>query len=247
MLNISLAQKWLISISFLTLFIAVILITAPIPQDLDYHLLSNNRYRFGIPNFANVISNLPFTIIGLMGLFLCLNDKSKASLSWLTFFVGLIFVAMGSSYYHLNPNNQTLVWDRLPMMISFMALFVALLTENIPGFNEKPALPIAILLGFSSVIYWHYTDDLRFYGFMQLAPLAAIPVILFFYKAQYTHRYYLMYGLLCYLLAKVFEMADKFFFELSGQLLSGHTIKHLLSAAATYCVYLMLKKRQNIQ
>lgn len=247
MFNISSNQKWLISIAFFILFIAVILITAPIPQDPDYHLLTDNRYRFGIPNFADVVSNVPFTIIGLMGLFLCLNDESKISLSWLTFFVGLIFVAMGSSYYHLNPNNQTLVWDRLPMMISFMALFVALLTENILGFNEKPALPIAVLLGFSSVIYWHYTDDLRFYGFMQLAPLAAIPVVLYLYKGQYTHRYYLMYGLLCYLLAKVFEMADKFFFELSGQLFSGHTIKHLFAAAATYCVYLMLKNRQNVQ
>lgn len=237
-------HKWLISIAFIILFISVILITAPIPQDPGYHLLSNDRNWFGIPNFADVISNLPFALIGLVGLFLCTDNN--ASSSWLTFFIGLILIALGSSYYHLDPNNQTLVWDRLPMMISFMSLFAALLSENVPGCNNKTVLPIAVLLGLSSVIYWHYTNDLRFYGFMQLAPLAAIPLILYLYKGQFSHRCYLMYGLLFYILAKVFELADRFIFELTGQLFSGHTIKHLLAAAATYCIYLMLKKRHII-
>ena len=244
MLTVTLSQKWLICIAFITLFISILLITTPIPQDPAYHMLTDNRYGFGIPNFADVISNLPFAIIGLMGLFLCINNN--VSLSWLSFFIGLIFVALGSSYYHLNPNNQTLVWDRLPMMISFMSLFAALLTENVPDINERPALLIAILLGLFSVIYWYYTDDLRFYGFMQFAPLAAIPLILYLYKGRYTHRHYLLYGLLFYILAKIFELTDKFIFEQSGQLFSGHTIKHLLAAAATYCIYLMLKKRHFI-
>ena len=244
MLTVTLSQKWLIFLAFIILFICILLITAPIPQDPAYHMLTDNRHRFGIPNFSDVISNLPFAVIGLMGLFLCINNN--VSLSWLSFFIGLIFVALGSSYYHLNPNNETLVWDRLPMMISFMGLFSALLTENVPDLDEKLVFPIAILLGLSSVTYWHYTDDLRFYGFMQLAPLAAIPLILYLYKGRYTHRNYLLYGLLLYILAKVFELADKFFFELTGQLFSGHTIKHLLAAAATYCIYLMLKKRHFI-
>ncbi|NOQ13607.1 MAG: hypothetical protein GQ583_03875 [Methyloprofundus sp.] len=244
MQTITTTQKWLIFIALIILFIGIILLTVPLPQDPAYHLLANKRDWFEIPNFADVISNLPFVIIGLMGLFLCIDKH--ISLSWRTFFIGLILVALGSSYYHLNPNNQTLVWDRLPMMISFMSLFVALLIENIPGINEKTALAIAIFLGLCSVIYWHYTNDLRFYGFMQFAPLAIIPAMLYLYKGHYTHRHYLMYGLLFYILAKVFELADKFIFELTGQVFSGHTIKHLLAAAATYCIYLMLEKRHVI-
>jgi len=226
------------------LLAGILLITDPIAQDPAYHLLADHRHWLGASNFANVFSNLPFAIVGILGLFLGFKENSQTKLSWQTFFIGLIFVAVGSSYYHLNPNNQTLVWDRLPMMISFMALFVALLIENIPEFNEKIALPIAVLLGLSSVIYWDWTDDLRFYGFMQFAPLLAIPVMLYFFDGKYSHRHYLAYGLVFYVLAKVFELTDTLIFELTGQIVSGHTIKHLLAAGATYFIFLMLKQRK---
>lgn len=245
MLTISSDKKWLIIITCLILLVSLFQITDPIPQDLNYHLLADTRQWLNIPNFANVISNTPFAVIGLLGLFFYAEINSEATLSWSIFFIGLIFVAIGSGYYHLNPNNQSLVWDRLPMTISFMGLFVALLIENVPGLSEKLILPVAILLGLSSVIYWHYTDDLRFYGIMQFAPLAAIPVILYRFNGCYSHRQYLIYGLLFYILAKVFEFADKFIFEHSGELLSGHTIKHLLAAAATFYIYLMLKERHS--
>ena len=245
MLTTKTRHKWVISIiiTFIILFICILLITDPIPQDPAYHLLADKGQWFMIPNFADVISNLPFATTGLAGLFLCLRNNRETSLSWLVFFVGLVFVAAGSSYYHWHPNNQTLVWDRLPMTVCFMSLFVALLSENVSARFEKSLLPAAILLGVSSVIYWRYTGDLRFYAFIQFGTLMAIPAILCLYKSQYSHRHYLLYGLLFYILAKVFELNDKFIFELSGQLFSGHTVKHLFAAAATYCVYLMLKKR----
>ncbi|MBE0469245.1 MAG: ceramidase domain-containing protein [Methyloprofundus sp.] len=220
----------------------ILVITGPVPQDLVYHLLVDQRQWFTVPNLANIISNLPFATIGLSGLILCFRNKAIGP-SWLTFFISLALVAPGSSYYHLKPNNQTLVWDRLPMTICFMSLFAALIVENISSRYEKVLLPSAILLGLSSVIYWHFTNDLRFYAFIQFTTLLSIPLILNFYQGQYSHRHYLLYGLLFYVLAKLFELNDNFIFELTAYLLSAHTIKHLLAAAATYCVYLMLKKR----
>jgi hypothetical protein len=100
--------------------------------------------------------------------------------------MGLILVAAGSSYYHWNPNNQTLVWDRLPMTICFMSLFVALLGEHISFQYEKIILPASLLLGVFSVIYWQYTGDLRFYGLVQFGTLAAIPLILLLYRSKYA-------------------------------------------------------------
>ena len=34
-------------------------------------------------------------------------------------FLGILLTGFGSAYYHLEPNDQTLFWDRLPMAISF--------------------------------------------------------------------------------------------------------------------------------
>ena len=240
-------HKWLIRIAliFIFLFICLLLFTNPIYQNPDYHLLIDNRQVFFIPNFADVISNLPFAMIGLAGLLYCLRNNSETSLSWRIYFIGLILVAAGSSYYHWNPNNQTLVWDRLPMTVCFMSLLVALLVDNVSAQTEQYLLPVSLLLGAGSVIYWHYTGDLRFYAFIQFGTLAAIPLILFLYKSQYTHRYYLLYGLVFYALSKILELNDSRIFELSMGLISGHTAKHLFAAAATYCVYLMLKKRSS--
>ncbi len=121
------SQKRVIFIAFIILAAGGLMITGPISQDPGYHLLADDRILFGVPGFYNVFSNLPFAVVGLLG-FRYVKDSGRAMLSWVTFFIGLIFVALGSSYYHLNPGNQTLVWDRVPMMVSFMALFVAIQT-----------------------------------------------------------------------------------------------------------------------
>lgn len=240
-------HKWLIRISLACsiLFFCALLITDPIIQKTSYHLLADTRPWLSIPNFADVISNLPFAVIGLAGLFYCLKNNTELSLAWRLYFIGLILVAIGSSYYHWNPNNQTLVWDRLPMTVCFISLFVALLEENAFRQPVTYLLPASILLGATSVIYWHFTGDLRFYAFIQFGTLATIPLILLLYKSQYTHRHYLIYGLVFYILAKVLELNDSRIFELSNETISGHTAKHLFAAAATYCVYLMLKKRKS--
>lgn len=34
---------------------------------------------------------------------------------WACFFIGVAAVGVGSSYYHLEPNDARLVWDRLPV------------------------------------------------------------------------------------------------------------------------------------
>jgi len=237
---------WLIRISlcFIVLMIAVYLVTDPVLQKTSYHLLADNRSWLLIPNFSDVISNIPFAIIGWLGLLFCLSNRNDTSLSWQIYFMGLILVAAGSSYYHWNPNNQTLVWDRLPMTICFMSLFVALLGEHISFQYEKIMLPASLLLGVFSVIYWQYTGDLRFYGLVQFGTLAAIPLILLLYRSKYTQRHYLIYGMVCYGLAKMMELNDSRIFELTSGLISGHTAKHLFAAAASYYIYLMLNKRQ---
>src|SRR5262249_21708612 len=40
----------------------------PIPQAMSYHAFADDRTLLGVPNFWNVVSNLPFLIVGFLGL-----------------------------------------------------------------------------------------------------------------------------------------------------------------------------------
>jgi len=224
---------------------AVFVAFPPIPQDPAYHRLADSRAFLQVPNFLNVATNVAFLIVAVLGLRLCLGrGVDGASRSWTVLFFGMLLVAFGSGYYHWSPDNATLVWDRLPMTIAFMALFAALVAEHIRPDVERVTLRVALAVGIISVGWWHYTDDLRLYGWVQFAPLVAIVYMLVAYKGRYTHRRYLLGGLIFYALAKAFEMGDSVVYSATDEMVSGHSMKHLLAAGAPYCVYLMLRKRK---
>jgi Ceramidase len=218
----------------------------PFGQNPDYHNFADRRMFFGIPNFFDVASNLAFLIVGALGLKICF-DKNLGALrsAWIVMFAGITLVSVGSAYYHWNPNNQTLVWDRLPMTIGFMGLFTALLGEYI---SEKfgALLVPAVLVGLSSVLCWYWFDDLRFYIWVQLIPLLTILVIMLLYRAKYSHQWLLILALVFYALAKIAELGDGAIFGFTQDFVSGHTIKHLLSAFGCLAIVLMLRRRQKI-
>jgi hypothetical protein len=236
-----------LALVFLMLAPLAILFTAvaPIPQDPAFHALADRRALLNVPNFLNVASNVAFLIVGLIGLRLCLGRGADgASRSWAVFFFGTLAVAFGSSWYHWAPDNATLVWDRLPMTIAFMALFAALIAEHVRPAIERTLLRVALVVGIVSVGWWHYTDDLRLYIWVQSAPFIAIVYVLIAFPARYSHRGYLAWGLAFYALAKVAEFADEEIYSATAHVISGHTLKHLIAAVAPYCVYLMLRKRR---
>jgi hypothetical protein len=228
--------------------LTIMLSLSPFGQNPQYHNFADRRAFFGIPNFLDVASNFAFLIVGIFGLAICLKNRSGSMRNaWIILFAGITLVSVGSAYYHLNPNNQTLVWDRLPMTIGFMGLFAALLGEYISEQLGRYILIPALLLGFSSVIYWHLFDDLRFYIWIQLIPLLTIPVIMILYRPTYSHQWLLLAGLGWYALAKVAELADGQIFILSQGLISGHTVKHLLSALGCLTIVLMLQRRKLLE
>jgi Ceramidase len=225
----------------------LLLLHTPIPQDKGYHILADARTCLGIRNFGNVVSNLAFLLVGGIGAMWCVrNLHAGARLSWIVFFTGVALVFAGSGYYHTTPNDDTLVWDRLPMTLAFMGLFAALVTEHLGAQFEKPVLIPALIIGVASVFWWRYTDDLRVYVWVQGAPLLAIPFILAMFKGRYSHRGYLLYGLAFYALAKVAEYYDAGTYALTSQWVSGHSIKHLLAAMAPLFLYLMLRRRSHV-
>ena len=235
---------WLVAIMLAPLLYLLLLHDA-IPQDKGYHIFADVRTCLGIRNFGNVASNLAFLLMGLIGAIWCyLNLKTGARLSWMVFFAGVALVFAGSGYYHYRPNDDSLVWGRLPMTLAFMGLFAALMSEHLGAQFEKPVLIPALVLGVASVCWWRYTDDLRIYIWVQLAPLLAIPFLIAMFSSRYTHRSYLLYGLGFYALAKVAEFYDREAFELTMNIIGGHSLKHLLAAMAPFFLYLMLRRRR---
>jgi hypothetical protein len=227
---------------------AVLIAVPPIAQDPHYHGFADTRTLFSVPSFGNVVSNLPFLLVGLAGLGLCLSGRTEgATRAWSVFFAGTTLVAFGSGYYHWAPDSAALLWDRLPMTIAFMGLLTALISEHIGERIESKLLVPAILVGLASVAWWRYTGDLRLYVWVQFAPLLAILFMLSAFPARYTHRVYLLYGFICYALAKVAEFADAGIYGLTAGIASGHSIKHLLAAGAPFFVYLMLKRRKRVR
>lgn len=227
--------------------LAALMAAGPIAQDPSYHDFADRRALFGVPNFLNVASNVPFLIVGVSGLWFCLRRlEAGAHASWTAHFLGMALVSLGSGYYHWAPDNATLAWDRLPITLGFMGVLVAVVCEHVDEKLERAMLAPALLAGAASVAWWVYADDLRLYIWVQGVPLLAIPVALAAYAGRYTHRSYLLYGLAFYLLAKLAELHDRELLALTAQAISGHSLKHLLAAFGPLFVLLMLMRRKAV-
>ncbi len=230
----------------------VIVTHGPISQDDTYHLFVDTREIWSVPNFWNVATNIPFAIVGLLGLSRLrvpgrLGILDETRMAYTLLFFGTLLVSIGSSYYHLEPNNRTLVWDRLPMTIAFMALFSIIVSEFISVRSGKALLLPLILAGILSVLYWHLSEirgagDLRFYALVQFYPMLAAPVILLFFRSRCTHVQAYWWLLLLYVLAKLFEQLDSELYEMLG-IISGHSLKHLTAALGMYVLLLCYQRR----
>ena len=250
-LSLSRPQAGLIGLALLLgVALGACLALPPMAQKASYHAFHDGRAWLGIPNALNVLSNVPFAIIGLMG-FRFLAGPSEHALpdalrpAYATLFAGLVLTGFGSAYYHWASDNHTLVWDRLPMTLAFMGLFAAVIGERINISLGRRLLVPLVALGIFSVLLWARVDDLRLYGAVQFYPVLAIPVIQWAFPARYSHGPMLLAAIGCYVVAKLLEDADGHVFAL-GHLISGHTLKHLAAAAGGWCVVRMLTVRRAV-
>ncbi|MGH9687081.1 MAG: alkaline phytoceramidase [Candidatus Acidiferrales bacterium] len=236
--------------------VAAVFCFPAIPQSEAYHNFADKRVFFGVPNALNALSNVFFLFVGILGMRFSLRDETKPGRAFIdsrerwpyfVFFVGIALTAFGSTYYHIRPNDSTLVWDRIPMAIGFMALVAAVTAERLSvRFGASLLAPLAGL-GVGSVLYWHFTQaagdgDLRFYAIAQFGSLLAILLILALFPPRYTRGSDFIIALAIYGIAKIFEAADRQIFALV-HIISGHTLKHLAAALSAYWIFRMLRLR----
>jgi len=244
--------SWVVTLMTLVAVIALA-IHGPIPQSQSYHAFADTRTIWGIPNFFDVISNLAFVLVGLLGLYESfVNNTIKMvtenRVSYTVFFIGVALVGLGSGYYHLMPSNESLVWDRIPMTIAIMALVSIVVGEFVsPRLGAILLFPL-VAIGILSVLYWYWTEttgngDLRPYVLVQFLPMIVIPVILVCFDSVFTKTggYWLL--LSAYVIAKLCEHFDREIFHVAG-VVSGHTLKHLAAAVGIYLLLVLFRRRR---
>jgi hypothetical protein len=211
----------------------------PIPQPQSYHQFADQRTILGVPHFWTVVSNLPFLLVGAWGL-IRVRDVS----AWV-FFLGVFLTGFSSSYYHWNPNDFGLFWDRLPMSVAFMAILANVIEERTDARVGRALLWPLVALGIVSLFIWLRTDDLRLYGWVQFFPCVALPLMFWLFPPKYTGTGYWYAAAGLYVLAKLLEHFDAAVYS-AGHVMSGHPLKHVTAACACYAILRAFETRQPI-
>ena len=233
----------------------VIMFVPPVSQDPGYHNFADQRNISGIPHFWNVVTNIPFLVLGITGFFKFQKHELTGVIpdffrAYLAFFMGLVLTGLGSGYYHLDPLNSTLVGDRMAITVTFMSFFVLIFGETISTRTASRLLLPLLFLGLASVVYWDITEnlgtgDLRFYALVQFLPMLLIPLMLLFYGSCLSGRRWILAIILVYGAAKIAEMYDQQIYELIG--FSGHSLKHLIAAFGAFFFLKGLEVRKPIK
>ncbi|SBT11145.1 conserved membrane hypothetical protein [Candidatus Propionivibrio aalborgensis] len=230
------------------------LVHGPIAQLPDYHDFADQTRLFGIPHFADVFSNLGFALVALWGLVKLTPSgrHSRMENGWAgyrLFLMGLLLTAIGSSYYHLDPDNARLVWDRLPIALACGGLLAGVWGDT----RQRSSTMLAAFLGVSailSVAWWYFTEqagngDLRPYLLLQGLPILLIPLWQWIYDMPRHDRRVFAGALLLYVIAKLAEIGDHQIATATGAF-TGHTLKHLLATGAAALIVANLIERTRV-
>lgn len=213
----------------------ILLALPPIRQGPRYYIFPDERTILGIPYFWNVVSNLPFAVVGIAGLAAMASRPPALRVAVGALFAGVFLTAFGSAWYHLAPSAGRLLFDRLPMTISFAAAFALVAADRIDQRAARPASVAALIaLAAGSALAWYWTGDLRPYAFVQGYLLLAVALMLALFPGRELDGRRLAAALLLYLVAKVLEKFDDQVYDALGHLVSGHALKHLAAAWACW-------------
>jgi hypothetical protein len=235
----------------ITLFsILVMLLHGPIQQLPHYHDFADSRSLPGLPNAADVLSNVGFLIVGFWGMLMLwpVRHHPKLTSGWSgyrLFLIALMLTAVGSGYYHLAPNNARLLWDRLPIALACAALLGGVHNETAIEGEKHFSMMLLAVAAALTVGWWSRggeNGDLRPYLLLQALPVVLIPLWQWIRQAPAADRYAFGGAILLYAVAKIAELNDHQFFAALGWI-SGHTIKHLLATAAAAVIVVHLVRR----
>jgi hypothetical protein len=216
-------------------------------QPEQQHNFADQRVLGSLLFAADVLSNLPFALWGIYGL-TCLSIASKhnninkqvLTLSAL-FFGGLIITAVASTWYHLQPNNDGLAIDRLGMTIAFAGL-LGLAAADRASLRAGVWFGTLILIsGPISIWVWTTSGNVLPWLVLQFGGMALI--LWLATRRPLNGALAIRWGMviLIYACAKILELADHAVYDLSSQIVSGHSLKHMVASFAAWPVVAALR------
>jgi predicted membrane channel-forming protein YqfA (hemolysin III family) len=246
----SVGVRWGILCGVCIVACVVTAILPPVPQPQFYHHFADQRTILGIAHGLDVLSNLAFFVSGLLGLLFVAKFgralDSGTRLAFSVLFLGLVLTSIGSGYYHLAPNNQRLVFDRLPMIIAMAGCGGALLTDRFGGRTAWAVAPL-LATGLWTVFQWRASEvaghgDLRWYALYEGLIILTGALLLWMFPSRNRATPVFVIAVAGNVLAKLFELLDKPIYALGG-IVSGHTLKHLSAGLAFLPLVLLIRRK----
>ena len=235
---------------------ALVALAPAVPEPELVRRLTDGREFFGVANFLNVASNAPLLLVGLWGARLVGGARAGEGMfadalekrAYTCLFVAVGLAGVGSTYFHLAPDPDRLMWDRLPIGLGFMALVSAVIAERVDPRAGWLTLAPLLVAGLASVLHWRLSlargaENILAYAVVQYGALLAMVVLALCFRSRYTRGGDLFVAVGIYALAKVVEVLDAEIYAL-GHIVSGHTLKHLLAAVAVGWLVRMLALRR---
>jgi len=221
----------------------------PLAQDPLYHAFADGRTLYGVPNFWNVISNVPFFVAALYGIKSLRSGQAFVEpwerIAYCVLLAATALVGVGSSYYHLHPDNPRLFWDRLPMTVVFMSLVATTIGERVGMNAGKWSLLPLILLGLGAALCWRLSGDLRLYAVVQFGSMLAVPILLAVFPPRYSAAGGMWGVVILYAIAKIVELLDREMASVAAT--GGHPWKHLAAAGAVFVYAHAVARRRPLE
>lgn len=221
----------------IVLAIVGVALAPPVRRGPSFHHYADQRTWLGIPHAGDVLSNLPFIVVGVLGLL----RGARGGAAWV--FAGFIAIGFGSAAYHVEPGDPALVFDWLPIVLTLAWLSGHVIADRIDVGLGRLVVLAGSAAAIAGVLVWWAGGgtgdpggDMRWYVATQAlgVVLVAVAALLPAAPGARLIRGWLLAGVCGFLLARALSSSDQYLLDAIG--ISGHSLKHLALGAASACV-----------
>jgi hypothetical protein len=217
--------------------LAVALFGPHVALPARYHAFADQRSAFGIPCVMDVLSNLPFALAGVAGLWQLARTPANALLPAqrtlaALFFAGLLLTTVGSSWYHWQPDDAGLAVDRAGMSLAFAGLLGLAVADRISDRAGQALAGFTLLLAPLAVTTPLLNGNTLPWVVLQFGGLVLLAALALRQPRPAALGFSIGAVIVLYAVAKVLEQSDHAVFELTRGGVSGHSLKHVVAALA---------------